>query len=50
MLFFVNLLGCKSVDRSTFCMTRGSASYLKCAHGQRFYNPIKLQKKSIQYL
>ena len=28
MLLFVTSLGCKSVDRSTFCMKRGSASAL----------------------
>ena len=46
MLLFVTSLGCKSLDRNTFCMKRGSASYYKCAHGQRFYNPMKLQKEA----
>ena len=42
MLLFVTSLGCKSVDRSTFCTKRGSNT----AHGQRFYNPMKLQKEA----
>ena len=46
MLPFVNSFGCKSVDRSTYCMKRGRVSFLKCAHGQRFYNPMKLLKEA----
>ena len=44
MLLFVTSFGCKSVDRSTFCMNRGILK--KCAHGQCFYNPMKLQKEA----
>ena len=38
-IFFVVLLACKSVDRSTFSMIQ------KMCLGSRFYTPIKLQKK-----
>ena len=44
MHFFVVLLVCKSVDRSTFCMK--GASIQKMCLGPRFYTLIKLQKNA----
>jgi hypothetical protein len=50
MHFFVVVLACKSVDRSTFCMKRDSVDRRTFCMKQRmclcsrFYTPIKLQK------
>ena len=49
MHLFVASLACKSVDRSTFCMKRGSAPYKKCAFGPCFYMHMKLQKDAFSF-
>ena len=43
MHFFIVLLACKSVDRSTFCMKRFIQKMCLCPS---FYTPIKLQKNA----